>query len=108
MGLEDISDAAVEALNHAVGSGCLGPRQAMLYTQLLAQQVQLMVATGLFLATGKQAISELFAVVGQQPGYLDRTRFVQGLQECLGARCGFGRLDLHKHPACGPSMATNK
>jgi hypothetical protein len=50
--------------NHAVGSGCLGPGQAMLDTQLLAQQVQLMVTTGLFLPTGEQAISELFTVVG--------------------------------------------
>lgn len=64
VGLEDISDATVEALNHAAGSGCPVSDQTMLDTQSLAKQVQLMAATGLFFLTGKQAISELFAVVG--------------------------------------------
>lgn len=52
MCFEGISDAAIEALNHVVGSGCTRPGRAMLDTQLLAQQVQFMVATGLFLPTG--------------------------------------------------------
>jgi hypothetical protein len=86
MCLEDICDAAVEALNHPIGSGCPGPGQAMLDTQLLAQQVQLMVATGLFLPAGEQAISELFTVLGQQPGYLDRTDFVHALKNALAPR----------------------
>ena len=42
----------------------------MLDTQLLAQLVELMVAAGLALPGGKQAIRELLAVVGQQLGEL--------------------------------------
>lgn len=61
-----------------------------------------MAAAGRSRMTGKQTIGELFTVVGEQPGYLDRTGFVQGPQECLGARCRLGRLDLHKHPARSP------
>lgn len=107
MGLEDISDPAAEAFNHAVDSGCPGPLQAMLDTQLLAQQVQLMAATRLFLPTGDQAICELLAVTCQQPGYLGRTCFVQGPQEYLGARC-LGRLDLRNTQRVALPMVTNK
>ena len=73
----------------------------MLDTQLLAKQVQLTVAIEPLCRLGERAISELLAVVGQQPSYLDRTSFVQGPQDCLGARCRLGRLDLHKCPARG-------
>lgn len=75
----------------------------MLYTQLLAQQLQLMAGAGRSRMSGKQqTIDELFTVIGEQPGYLDRTSFVQGPQECLGARCRLGRFDLHKQPAYTP------
>lgn len=59
--------------------------QTVLYAHLLAQHIELMVTTRLTLTAGKEAVSELLAVVGQQLGDLDRTGLVQGLQECLGA-----------------------
>jgi hypothetical protein len=47
MGLQDIGDAPIEALHHAVGSGRSGFCQPMLNAQLLAQHIELMVAAGL-------------------------------------------------------------
>ncbi len=79
MRVQDIGNATVETLDHAVGSGCPGLGQAVLDAQLLTQQIKLMLAAGLALAAGKQAIGELLAVVGQQPGDLDGTSLVQSL-----------------------------
>src|SRR6218665_1859838 len=64
VGLEHIGYATIEPLDHAVGSRRPGLGQPMLYAQRLAQLVELMVATGLALAVGKQSVGELLAVVG--------------------------------------------
>ena len=64
VGLEHIGDAAIESLDHAIGSRGPGLGQSVLDAQLLAQLVELMVAAGLALAAGKQAVRELLAVVG--------------------------------------------
>ena len=102
VGLQNVRYATVEALHHAVGSRGSWLGQPVLDPQLLAQLVQLMVAAGLALAAGKQAVRELLAVVGQQLGDPDRTGLVQCLEEglCTGG-CLVG-LELHKHPACSP------
>jgi len=47
VGLEHIGYAAIEPLDHAVGSRRPGLGQPMLYAQRLAQLVELMVAIGL-------------------------------------------------------------
>lgn len=70
--LQNIRYAAIEALDHSIGSGRPGFGQAMLYAHLLAQLVELMIAAGLALTAGKQPVRELLAVVGQQLGDLDR------------------------------------
>ena len=64
VGLEHIGNAAVESFDHAIGSRCSGLGQPVLNAQFLAQLIELMVAAGLALAAGKQAVRELLAVVG--------------------------------------------
>ena len=102
VGLQDIGNAPVEAFDHAIGSGCPGLGQPVLYAQLLAQLVELMVATGLALTTGKEAIGELLAVVGQHSGDLDRAGLVQGMEEGPSAGGRLVAFDLHEHPARRP------
>ena len=79
--LENIGNAAVEALDHAVGSGCPGLGQPVLYAQLLAQLIEFMVATGLALAAGKQPVCKFLAVVRQQLVDSDGAGLVQGLKK---------------------------
>ena len=74
----------------------------MLDAQLLAQLIELMVAAGLALPAGKQAIRELLAVVSQQLGDPDRTGLVQRLQEGLRTGGCLVGLELHEDPARGP------
>lgn len=102
VGLEDIRNAAIETLHHAIGFGRSGFGQSVLNTQRLAQLVKCVLPAGFTLFAGKQAVSELLAVVRQQLLDLDRTRLVQGLQEAAGTTSGFVGIDLHKHPAGGP------
>ena len=59
MRLEDIRNAAIETLNHAIGLGRSGPGQPMLNAQRSAKLVKLMLATGVTLTAGKQPIREL-------------------------------------------------
>ena len=99
--LEHISDTPVEALDHAIGARRAWFGQAVFNVQGLAQLIKLMVARGLALTAGKQPVSELLAVVGQNFLHLDRARLVQGIEKRSGCRCRLVALDLHKHPACG-------
>ena len=102
MGLEHIGNAAIESFNHAIGSGCPWLRQPVLDPQFLAQLVELVVAAGLALAAGKQAVRELLAIVAQQLVDPERTGLVQSIEEgqCTGG-CLVG-LELHEHPAGSP------
>ncbi len=101
MGFEHIGNAPIKAFDHAIGSGRAWLGQAMFNVQGLAQLIKLMGARGLALTAGKQPVSELLAVVGQDFLHLDRTSLVQGVQK---RACGSGRLvalDLNEHPARG-------
>ena len=84
--LEHIGNAAIESFDHAIGSGGPWLRQPVLDPQLLAQLVELVVAAGLALAAGKQAVRELLAIVGQQLVDPERTGLVQSIEEsqCTG------------------------
>ena len=64
VGLQDVCNASIEPLHHAVGSRCSGLGQPVLDAQFLAQLIELMVAAGLAFPAGKQAVRELLAVVG--------------------------------------------
>ena len=76
VGLEHIGNAAIESLDHAIGSGRPGLGQSVLDAQLPAQLIELMVAAGFAFLAGKQAVRELLAVVGQQLGDPERTGLV--------------------------------
>lgn len=78
MDLENIGNAVIETLDHAIGFGRPDFGQPVLNTQLLAQPVKLMVTTGLALARGKQSVCELLAVVGQN--FLDPDRTILSIQ----------------------------
>lgn len=108
VGLQDVRDAPVEPLHHTVGSGRPGPGQPVLYAQFLAQLIELMVAAGLALLAGKQAVRELFSVVGQQLADLDRASLVKGLQEGLRTGGGLVGLELHDTQRMALSMATDR
>src|SRR5690606_29192098 len=69
---QDIGDAPIEALHHAVGLRSLGPRQPMLDAQLRAELVELMLTCGRTFASGDEAIGEFLAVVGEDGPHLDR------------------------------------
>jgi len=58
---QDIGNAPVEALHHAVGLRSLGPRQAMLDAQLREELVELMLAGGRAFALGR--VDELTQVL---------------------------------------------
>ena len=83
VGLQNVRNASIEPLHHAVGSGRPGLGQSVLYAQLPAQLIEFMVAAGFAFLAGKQTVRELFAVVGQQLVDPDRTGLVQCLQEGL-------------------------
>jgi hypothetical protein len=96
---EYISNAPIEALNHAIGSGRAWLGQAVFNAQGLAQLVKLKVARGLALKAGKQPVSELLAVVGQDFLHLDLTSLVQGVQKRASGSGRLVALDLNEHPA---------
>lgn len=101
MGFEHIGNAPIKAFDHAIGSGRAWPGQAMFNVQGLAQLIKLMVARGLALTAGKQSVSELLAVVGQDFLYFDRTSLVQGVQKRASCSGRLVTLDLNEHPARG-------
>ena len=75
--LEHIGNAAIEALDHAIGARRSGFGQAELDIELLACLIKHVSTTGFRLAAGKQPIGELLAVVGQDLGDSDRAGLVQ-------------------------------
>lgn len=77
MGLENIGNAPLKTLNHAIGFGHLGLGQTPPNVQLLTKHLELVIATGL--TTGKETIHELLAVIRQPLGDLDRAGFVQSI-----------------------------
>ena len=101
MGFQQIGNAPIEALDHAVGAGRAWFGQAVLNVQGLTQLIKLMVARGLMRATGKQPVGELLAIVGQNFLHLDRASLVQGVEKRASASASLVALDLNEHPARG-------
>ena len=102
VGLEYVTDPAIEALDHPVGLRRARWGQSVLNSQILAQHIKLVIPTGFAFTRRKQSIREFFSVVGEQSGDLDRTGFVQGIQKAAGARRALVLFNLHKHPARCP------
>jgi len=71
--LEYIGNAAIEALDHAIGARRSGLDQAVLDIEPPTRLVKHVPAAGFTFTAGKQPIGELLAVVGQDLGNLDRT-----------------------------------
>ena len=84
VGLQNVRNAAVKPLHHAVGSGRPGLGQSVLYAQLSAQLIEFMVAAGFAFLAGKQTVRELFAIVGQQLADPDRTGCIDPVNSCSG------------------------
>jgi len=99
--VEHIADAPIEALDHAIGFWRSWPGQAVLDAKLLAQQVKLVASAGVALTRGKQAVSKLCPVVGQDLLDLDGAGRMQRLQETARA-CGcLVLLDRREYPPRG-------
>ena len=61
VGLQDIRNAAIEPLHHAIGLGRSGFGQSVFNAQCLAQLIKLMFPAGFTLPAGKQAVGEFLA-----------------------------------------------
>lgn len=106
MGLEHVRDAPVEALHHAIGSGRPGLWQPVLDAQLLAQLVELVLATRFALLAGEQAVLELLAVVGQQLLDPDRTGLVSAFRKASALTAVLWILHCTNTHRVARSMAT--
>ena len=82
--LEHISDKPVKTLDRAIGFGRSGFGQAVFNAPCLAQLIKLVFTRGLTGTRGKEAVRELFAVVGQQFLNVQGARLVQGVEESFG------------------------
>ena len=79
---DDLADAPVEALNHAVRLWMAWRNQPMLNAKLLAGAIKDIVATGFLLAAlAGETIRELAAVIGEQFVDLDEAGSLHFVQE---------------------------
>ena len=93
---QDLANAAVETLHHAVGLRRFRPGQPMLDAQLFAELVELVVTGGALGSRPEQPVRELLAVVGEQGPYSDRAGLVQLAQEAPGRRGALVGADIYK------------
>lgn len=98
----DFLDAAVEALDHAVGLRLPGPDEMVLHVVLGAGLVKGVLARGLALTGSAEPVGKLLAVVGEDLADFERGLLNEVLEEAPG---GVGRLrccDLEEDPPGGP------
>lgn len=98
MRVQHLAKPSVETLHHAVGAWCSGACEPVLYPELLAQQIKLVITAWLLLVLAKQTIRELFAVVREDRADVETGRFLQGSQKCSRGGCCLVLLDLNEHP----------
>lgn len=108
VGVEHVADAAIEALDHAIGFRRPGLGQAVLDAQGPAQPVELVMATGLTLARGEQAIGELLAVVGQQLTILIGLAWCSACKKLWALAALLSLLIATNTQRVARSMATNR
>jgi hypothetical protein len=101
MGLQDVRDAPIEALDPSVGLWRPGTGQAMLNGKRGAQLIELMPTAG-FLVTAKQADGEFLAVVRQDLLEVNPTGPGEVFQEGPGAPGGLVFPYFQEHPAGRP------
>lgn len=101
MGGQDLADAAIEALDHAVGLWVSGLDEPMFNAVLDTGLVEGVSSGRLSFAARAEAIGELLAVVGEDARDSEGSGFEQALQEALGGGSGFVPKQLHIDPARG-------
>jgi hypothetical protein len=89
--LQDVRNATIEALDHAVGLRRAGTGQAVLDRKRGAQLIELMLAAGLFV-TGEETIREVLAIIRQE------------LLERQGAHPFCARGNLRAYCGCRPGI----
>ena len=102
MTLQDLFDATVETLSHAVGLRRCWWRQAVFNLQCGAQLVELMSARHSALAKTKEAIRELLSFIRQHSSNAHGTRAFQITQEASGVGGCLGGEDADEDPAGRP------
>ena len=99
-GRQDVADAPIEALDHAVGLRVTRLGEPVLDAEQGALTIEGVLARG-FLALGGEAVGELAAVVGQQLDDLHRCGRVQAAQEVAAAGLALVGVDAQENPAGG-------
>jgi hypothetical protein len=102
IGHQDLADAAIETLDHAVGLGVSGLDETMIDAMESASPVKGVCAAWPAFAGRTEAIGKLLAVVGQDACDGERSGFDQAFQEALGRGGGFVPEEFDVHPARGP------
>ncbi len=97
---DDFTDAAVEALDHAVGLRMTRRAQSMFDLQCFASQVKFMLARRRF-GCARKAVGELTAVVGEDDLDLHRRGALEAAHEVGAAGLSLVAVGAHKDPARG-------
>lgn len=101
VGARDGDNAAVVALDHAVGLGPARRDDAVLDAELGAASIEAVLPAWLTLAVGSEAVGEFLGVVGQDRLGLERGCLVQHLEKALGRTGTLIGHQLHINPARG-------
>ena len=103
--LDDLTNAAIETLNHAIGLRMARWAQTVLNAHRFAEHIKLVISTWLTLFVGK-TIRELATVIGEYFGDFYGSRLLQTGQKIHTAVFTLIWVDMHEHPA--RAMATYK
>ncbi len=99
--MEDVLDATVEPLDHAVGLGRFRRGQTMLDIEGRTKPVELVLAGRSALAQTEEAICEFLAIVREYSADADRAGPFQVTQEAPRIGRGLGLEDADEDPTCG-------
>ena len=98
--MENLADAAIETLDHAVGLRVARRAQAVLDSKRLAAHIEFVAPARLSLLTG-EPVRELTAVVREQFDDLHGGCPLKSIEEVHAAVLALIGVDVHEHPACG-------
>ena len=93
------ADAAIAALDPAVGLGMTGLDEAVVDVVALASAIKAMTPGGVTFAGGAEAIGEFLAIIGQDFLHREGGLRDESLQETGRIHGGFLAENLHVHPA---------
>ena len=96
-----VTDAAVETLDHAIRSRMTWRAKAMLNDQFLADKIEKVLARSLFASAGR-AVGELAGVVGQKRLDHHRCDALEASQEVCAADLGLVAVSAKVNPSRGP------